>query len=394
MSPTAQSIRAPWFVASLTTLTLLAAACGDSGGESSTDGSTGSTDGSTAASSGEFASPASCDGATLSFIGLEGEEGEAELADWRSENGVELDASWPGDWAQVISAIRVGQPYDLATIPYHQAQRMIAAEIVQPIDTSRLENWDSLVAGLREAETLRGPDGEVYGVPIAWGDGPFVYNPETVDEPPATITDLLEPEWEGRYVLNDSPDLPFYLLALANGFEDAPNLTPEELEIVAEQSVELVENAAAFSPSYEDSTDRLVSGDVDLALGGWEAMLTWAEEDGVTLDYEFFDEGSFGWWDGMAIPTTAEDVDCAYAYIDALIAPEANAALATTLVSGAVNGESIDLVGEEAQIYDYSLVQGELADNAFASVTPPEEPEEGVASYQDWLDAWQEVKAG
>lgn len=380
-------------IAVLAALALVVAACSsDDSDESSTDDST---DDSTGGGSGEAASAEECDGATLSFMGLEGEEGQAELEDWRAANNVELDSSWPGDWAQMISALRVGQSYDLGTVPYHQAQRMIAADVLQPIDTDRLENWDSVVDGLAGAESLRGPDGEVYGVPIAWGDGPYVYNPETVseDELPSSIEDLLEPEWEGRFVLNDSPDLAFYLFGLANGF-DAPNLTPEELEIVAEQSAELVANAGAFSPSYEDATERLVSGDTDLALGGWEAMLTWAEEDGVTLDYAFFDEGSFGWWDGMGIPATADDVDCAYAYIDALIAPEANAELATNLVSGAVNEDAIDLVGEEAQIYDYALVQEDLADGAFASVTPPEEPEEGIASYQDWLDAWQEVKAG
>ena len=67
----------------------------------------------------------------------------------------------------MIAALRVGQTYDLGTVPYHQAQRMIAADVMQPIDTDRLENWDSLVAGLADADSLRGPDGEVYGVPLA-----------------------------------------------------------------------------------------------------------------------------------------------------------------------------------------------------------------------------------
>ena len=74
----------------------------------------------------------------------------------------------------------------------------------------------------------------------------------------------------------------------------------------------------------------------------------------------------------LAIPATAENVDCAYAYIDALIAPEANAELATNLVSGAVNTDAVDLVGKEAQIYDYDLVTNTLPDGAFESVTPPE----------------------
>jgi spermidine/putrescine-binding protein len=240
---------------------------------------------------------------------------------------------------------------------------------------------------------LQGPDGEIYGAPIAWGDGPFIYDPSRVDEPPGSILDLLEPEWEGRFVMFDAPDQPFYTLAVANGFDEAPLLTPEQLDTVKDQAADLVANAAAFNSGYQDAADRLVAGDIDLAVGGWEAMLTWAAEDGVELEFGFFDEGKGGWWDGLAIPSTADDVDCAYEYIDTILSAEVNAELATNLVSGAVNVDAVDQVGEEAQIYDYSVVE-EPDDSNFKSTTPPEDPPEGYASYQDWIDAWAEIKAG
>ena len=57
-----------------------------------------------------------CEGATLSFIGLDGEAGEVELEAWRDENGVALETNWPGSWPQFVAAIKVGDVYDLATI--------------------------------------------------------------------------------------------------------------------------------------------------------------------------------------------------------------------------------------------------------------------------------------
>ena len=125
-----------------------------------------------------------CEGTTLSFIGLDGEAGETELEAWRAENNVSLETNWPGNWQQFVTAIKVGDVYDLATIAYFQAQRQIAAGLFHPIDTSRLENWDTMFAGLRENVSLRGADGQVYGVPIAWGDGPFIYHPGRVSNPP------------------------------------------------------------------------------------------------------------------------------------------------------------------------------------------------------------------
>ncbi len=334
-----------------------------------------------------------CEGVTLNFIGLEGEEGKAELEGWRAERSSQLASSWPGDWSQLIAAIKVGQPFDMSTIPYHWAQRMIAADVVQPIDVSRLSNWEKIAPGLRESPSLRGADGAVYGVPIAWGDAPFVYAPDRVAEPPASIKDMLDPSWKGRFVLFDAPDFPFHLLAKANGFEESPLLTQEQLDIVAAEAKTLVENAGAFNSNYQDATDRLINKDIDLAIGGWEAQLTWAEEKGVALDFGFFDEGKHGWWDGLAIPTTAENVDCTYEYIDQMIAAETQAEIATNLVSGAVNVDAFDLVGEEAQIYDYSVVTGEANESDFASSTPPEEVPEGFVNYQAWLDAWQAIKS-
>lgn len=334
-----------------------------------------------------------CENATINFIGLEGEEGKVELEDWREERGTKLVSSWPGDWAQLIAAIKVGQPFELSTIPYHWAQRMIAAEVVQPIDTSRLTNWDKVASGLAESPSLRGEDGEIYGVPIAWGDAPYIYAPDRVSNPPKSITDLLDPSWKGRFVLFDAPDSPFYLLAKAHGFDESPLLTQEQLDVVVADAAKLVDNAAAFQSNYQDANDRLINKDVDLAVGGWEAQVAWAEEKGVTLDFGFFDEGRHGWWDGLAIPSTSENVDCAYEYIDQMISTEVQAELATNLVSGAVNTDAFDLVEGDAQSYDYSVVTGGANSDDFASSTPPEEVADGYMNYQDWLDAWQKIKS-
>lgn len=334
-----------------------------------------------------------CEGVTLSYIGLEGEEGRVELEQWRDERGVQLESSWPGDFSQQIAAILTGQTFDLATIPYHQAQRMIASGALLPIDTDQLENWPSVAEGLRENPVLRGEDGAVYGAPIVWGDGPFIYSPERVPTPPASILDLVEPEWAGRFVLPDTPDIPFAYIAIAQG-KDPVRMDAEELAEVAETAKALVANAAAFNTSYQDANDRLIAGDVDLALSGWEAQLTWAAERGVTLDYGFFEENRGGWWDGLAIPATADNPECALEYIDQMLSAEVQGQVATNLLSGTVNVDAIDLVGEEAQMYDYELVTNPEFMGSLAGLTPGEESVDGDVTFQDWLDAWQAIKAG
>ncbi len=341
-----------------------------------------------------------CDGATLSFIGLDGEAGEVELEAWREENNVSLETNWPGNWQQFVTAIKVGDVYDLATIAYFQAQRQIEAGLFHPIDTSRLENWNTMFAGLRENVSLRGADGQVYGVPIAWGDGPFIYHPERVANPPQSVLELSGPEWEGRFTMFDSPIWLFSMLAVGLGFDDGVGektyVTDEQMQTIKDEAIKIVRNAAGFTNGYRDATDTIVAGDSDLNLDGWEAMLTWAEEQGETLAFDFFVEsGGGGWWDGLAIPVTADDIDCAYEYIDLMISDEINAQVGENLVSGVVNEVSATLAGPGAQIYDYDLVRPEVPEVSFRDQSPPEddEAEEGIASFSDWLNTWEEVKA-
>ena len=345
--------------------------------------------------SAEPVSQSACKGKELAFIGLAGEEGDKELKAWRDEVGLELKITNNADWGQIIGALKTGQPYDLATIPYREAQRMIAANIFQPIPTERLTNWKNLYPAFGESPLLRGEDGKVYGVPIAWGDSPYAYVPSRVPDPPTSILDLTKPEWKDRFVMMDDPAFSFYLIAKAKGFDKAPLLTPEELDQVKQEAAGVVANAAAFSNSYQDETDRLVAGDVDLAVDGWEAMINFAKEKGGTVDVGFFEEKrAGGWWDGLAIPRGVEDPECALAYIDAVLSAEAQAKLATTLVSGVVNREAVSALPKSMEgLYDYGPMDSPDTAEQFSATSPPESAPEGYTSNQDWEDAWKEVKA-
>jgi len=340
--------------------------------------------------------PNVCDGVTLSFIGLEGEQGDKELADWREEHNVTLQTTSTGDMSQLIAAIKSGQPYDLATMTKDDAQRMIEGGIFQPLPTDRLQNWPDMVPAMAENVNIRDAEGTVYGAPMAWGDGPFVFRPDKVqiEGNRLSILDLLKPEWKNRFVLFNSPGRSFYFIGNALGF-DAPNLTPEEVEQVAVKAKELVQNAAAFATNYQDATDRMVSGDVDLVINGWQAQVASAAERGVTLDWGYFDEGRTGWWDALAIPTTSQNAECAALYIDQVIGVDAQVQIAENLISGVVNKQAIAAVaGGPADVYDYEASVLNPQTEVFGPMIPQEDVADGLTSYQDWLDAWERITSG
>ena len=157
---------------------------------------------------------------------------------------------------------------------------------------------------------------------------------------------------------------------------------------------ELVANASGFASNYTDGTAKLVAGDIDLLINGWQSQLPDAESQGVPLDFAYFQEGRTGWWDGLAIPKTAKNAECAALYIDQMISPETQLLIADNLVSGVTNTVAIDQVtGITKDFYDYAAVEDASTD-AFEKMTPPDEVPDGIVPFQAWLDAWQEIKAG
>ncbi|MEZ5190739.1 MAG: hypothetical protein R2717_07800 [Schumannella sp.] len=97
------------------------------------------------------------------------------LADWRAEHDMTLQTTSTADMSQLIACIKSGQQFDLATMTKDDAQRMVEGGIFQALPTERLGNWADMVPGMAESPNIRDADGVIYGAPIAWGDGPFVY---------------------------------------------------------------------------------------------------------------------------------------------------------------------------------------------------------------------------
>lgn len=335
----------------------------------------------------------SLDGVTLDFIGIDGEDGQVELEAWRTENGVTLAKTPFSSWDELFAKLKT-DVFDIALVANPYVSLWGKAGVLTPLDLTRLSNWNDLFPALREGDFLRDDDGNVYAVPIAWGDGPYVYAPERVATPPVSFTELLDPAWKGRITTFDDPILIFHQLAVAKGYP-SPTITRDQLAEIKEEARILVGNLRTFSGGYQDATDLLVRGEVDLAIGGWEAMVNWAAEKGTTLDFGFFTEANGGGWaDSLAIPTNAVDVDAAYAYIDQMISPAVNAQIATNLVSGTVNSRSVESVDPSALIYDYSIVETTTDPIKFEVWTPPMEAEGDIATKQDWDDAWAEIRAG
>jgi spermidine/putrescine-binding protein len=334
-------------------------------------------------------------GVTLDYMGLEGEDAIGEAEAWRTENDVELQSRYVAGVDEVIALLSAGTIADIATSGNADVKRLAQAGLITPIDTGRLENWDDLAAKLRDGDFIR-HEGDVYAVPFAWGDEPYIFVPERLprDEIPNSVLGMQDPKWNGRIITLDSIWLLFGLVS-RELYPDRPtDLSLDEFARVVDETRPIVDNMVAIAGGYGDATDYLVRGEADISLNGWEAQLTFAADKGVTVDFGFFDTSTLVWCDSYVLPESAEDVDTAYAYMDEVISPETNAVLATNLISGAANTEAADLVPADIKaLFDYTAVTDLNDPRDVTNWLPPAEPAQGRAGQQDWTDAWLEMKA-
>jgi spermidine/putrescine-binding protein len=195
--------------------------------------------------------------------------------------------------------------------------------------------------------------------------------------------------------MSNDPAWLFHLTAISMGLTKSPLLTKDELQKVADKAAGFVkENVVSFAATYADAVDLLVRGEVDLSLLGWEAMLNFAKDKGGELAFDFLKEGKGGWSDSYCIPASVQDVDAAYAYIDAIISPQINADVAVALVSGTVNKKGVALIPQKDNIYDYKNVET-AQDGVFDNYLAPEAPDDpGIASRADWGAQWSKISAG
>ncbi len=216
-------------------------------------------------------------------------------------------------------------------------------KLVEPIDTSRLGNWDELVPQMAELANF---DGETFFVPWEWGYDSILVRTDKVDNVPTSWADLWNPEYAGHLAIADMPEANRLMTALALGFDDPWNLTPEETEQVQQKLIELKQNVLTYWVDSTELSQLMASGDIWIASNVWPDIYGTLEQEGVAVEYVQPEEGRIGWLCGYAISKDAQNVDLAYDFLNALIAPQSMANMANMYWYGAANLDAVPLLDE------------------------------------------------
>lgn len=237
--------------------------------------------------------------------------------------------------------------------------RQIKAGIFQPLDKSKLKNYGNLDKELMQRLEVVDP-GNKHAIPYLWGTTGIGYNPGKVaevlgDDAPVDSWDLI---FQEKYIsklhgcgvaLLDAP-IEIIPAALKYLGLDPNSKEPRDYDKAGDLLAKIRPRITYFHSSQY--INDLANGDICVAVG-WsgdilQAADRAAEADaGVEVAYSIPKEGAAVWFDMLAMPKDAKNVEEAYLFLDYLMRPEVIAGISNYVAYANGNAASYELIDEE-----------------------------------------------
>ena len=166
-------------------------------------------------------------------------------------------------------------------------------------------------------------------------------------------------------------------------------------------AIALLEEQKALAGQYWALyTDQQAALEGGTALAGttWQVIVNLAQANGATIDAVKPVEGATGWSDTWMISSQAAHPNCMYMWMDWIISPEANAAVAEWFGEAPSNAKSCDLTAVPDHCDIFHADDDRYWEDVWYWTTPTEECLDGrtdvtCVPYTEWVNAWNALRS-
>ncbi|MHA7967825.1 ABC transporter substrate-binding protein [Rhizobium sp. CAU 1783] len=225
-----------------------------------------------------------------------------------------VEQSRPGDW-------------DVFVIDGVDVPRAVEMDLLAEIPADKLPTADIFPEVRMEANNTK--DGKIYAVTEKFGYNTISYDKTKVD--PKDLEDLSifwSDKYKGRIALYDYYLPMIGLTGLGIGKKTA-DLTAEDLPAIKEKLFEMKKVARQVSDVVASQT-ALVSGEVDIILGGGEWVTAGLTTEKPNLDWTVPKQGALRWAQSIGVFKDSTKQDLAVKFVQYILSPEGQSKLATS----------------------------------------------------------------
>lgn len=191
------------------------------------------------------------------------------------------------------------------------------ADVIQPIDTSKLSNWADLNPAFRDSE-LMNDGGKTYAVAWAWGMNDIAYSTDVFKTAPDSIEVMWDPKLAKRVALRDDATEAVNFAAIATG-QDMNH--PADLDKVKAKLMALKPNVATLYSSEDEWFKQMAAKAFDISFLWGGSSFRANRIFHLPVSGFVPKEGAIGWFDGLAIAKGAPNPDGAAAFINYMVDP-------------------------------------------------------------------------
>ena len=323
--------------------------------------------------------------------------------DWVSafeeQTGCVVTSKVYGTSDEAFSLMKTGD-YDVIAASGDASLRLVAAGDVAPVNTDLIPNYDGIYDFLK-MQSWNSVDGVSYGIPHGYGANLLMYNTEVFPEAPTSWDVVFDKAGDnaGKVTAYDSPiyiaDAAVYLMAHNPelGIENPYALDETQLAAAVDLLKAQRPNISEYWSDYLKEIQAFETGDSVVGTT-WQVI-----QNSVTTgntDVVLPEEGATGWSDTWMIASEAKSPNCAYAWLNYIASPEANAQ-ATEYFGEAPSNDAACEFRSEGSCESFHAGDADYAAQIWYWSTPIAECLDGrtdvkCTDYSAWTTAWQEIK--
>ena len=323
------------------------------------------------------------------------------VTDFEKETGCQVNVKIGNTSDEMVQLMRTGQ-YDAVSASGDASGRLYEGGDVVPVNTDLIPNYADVFPALKD-QPWNTFDGVNYGVPHGRGSNLLMYDPNEVKPAPTSWDVVFDraSEYSGKVTAYDNPiyiaDAALYLRESQPelGITDPYELDQEQFDAAIELLKQQREHIGEYWSDYTKQIQAFANGDSSVGTT-WQVIVNLLNADGEPEKVVLPKEGATGWSDTWMISSEAKNPNCAYLWLDHIISPEANAAVAEWFGEAPSNEKACDLTADPKHCEIYNADDEEFFDQIEYWKTPVsdcgDDRGDVCKTYDEWVQGWNEVK--
>jgi putative spermidine/putrescine transport system substrate-binding protein len=330
------------------------------------------------------------------------------VSDFEKETGCQVNVKIGNTSDEMVQLMRTGQ-YDAVSASGDATLRLIEGGDVDPVNTDLVPNYADVFPGLKD-QPYNSVDGQMYGIPHGRGANLLVWNSDVVKPDPTSWGVVFDQsgDYSGKVTAYDNPiyiaDASLYLMktnpdyGTDNPYELDDDQLAQAVDLLKEQNA----NIGEYWSDYTKNIQALENGDTVVGTA-WPYNWIAASAENPAIKQTIPDEGSTGWSDTWMISSESEHPNCTYMWFDHILDPQVQASVAEWFGEAPANSKACEKqylmngpYPDPNHCKTYDAAGEKYLDDLYYWTTPisdcGDDRGDVCTTYDDWVQAWTEVK--